>query len=49
MDPAHTERLFGDPGYLVRVATAGLAAYQALRGEQLATLPGVQSSPRQSS
>jgi hypothetical protein len=27
--------------YLVRVATADLAAYQVLRDEQLATLPGV--------
>jgi DNA-binding Lrp family transcriptional regulator len=38
----HAERLFGDPDYLVRVATADLDAYQALRDEQLATLPGVQ-------
>ncbi len=38
----HAERLFGDPDYLVRVATAGLASYQALRDEKLATLPGVQ-------
>ena len=38
----HAERLFGDPDYLVRVATASLAAYQALRDEKLATLPGVQ-------
>ena len=36
------ERLFGDPDYLLRVATAGLQAYQALRDEKLATLPGVQ-------
>jgi DNA-binding Lrp family transcriptional regulator len=36
------ERLFGDPDYLLRVATAGLEAYQALRDEKLATLPGVQ-------
>ncbi len=36
------ERLFGDPDYLVRVATADLASYQALRDEKLATLPGVQ-------
>lgn len=35
------ERLFGDPDYLVRVATSDLAAYQVLRDEQLATLPGV--------
>src|SRR6266568_3158427 len=38
----HAERLFGDPDYLIRVATADLAAYQALRDEELATLPGVQ-------
>jgi DNA-binding Lrp family transcriptional regulator len=38
----HAERLFGDPDYLIRVATADLAAYQALRDEKLATLPGVQ-------
>jgi DNA-binding Lrp family transcriptional regulator len=38
----HAERLFGDPDYLVRVATADLASYQGLRDEKLATLPGVQ-------
>ncbi len=38
----HAERLFGDPDFLVRVATADIAAYQSLRDEQLATLPGVQ-------
>ncbi|HEY5989226.1 MAG TPA: Lrp/AsnC family transcriptional regulator [Streptosporangiaceae bacterium] len=38
----HAERLFGDPDYLVRVATADIAAYQNLRDEKLATLPGVQ-------
>jgi DNA-binding Lrp family transcriptional regulator len=37
----HAERLFGDPDYLLRVATADIAAYQSLRDEQLATLPGV--------
>jgi len=37
----HAERLFGDPDYLVRVATADIAAYQTLRDERLATLPGV--------
>ena len=37
----HAERLFGDPDYLIRVATADLAAYQALRDEKLAALPGV--------
>ncbi|MBM7785001.1 Lrp/AsnC family transcriptional regulator [Tenggerimyces flavus] len=37
----HAERLFGDPDYLVRIATADIAAYQRLRDEQLATLPGV--------
>ena len=38
----HAERLFGDPDYLLRVATVDIAAYQTLRDEQLATLPGVQ-------
>ena len=38
----HAERLFGDPDYLLRVATADLGAYAALRDEKLATLPGVQ-------
>jgi DNA-binding Lrp family transcriptional regulator len=37
----HAERLFGDPDYLIRVATADLAAYQRLRDEELGTLPGV--------
>jgi DNA-binding Lrp family transcriptional regulator len=37
----HAERLFGDPDYLLRVATTDLSAYQALRDEKLATLPGV--------
>jgi DNA-binding Lrp family transcriptional regulator len=37
----HAERLFGDPDYLVRVATADIAAYQSLRDEKLASLPGV--------
>jgi DNA-binding Lrp family transcriptional regulator len=36
------ERLFGDPDYLIRVATADLGAYQVLRDEKFATLPGVQ-------
>jgi DNA-binding Lrp family transcriptional regulator len=38
----HAERLFGDPDYLLRVATADLNAYAALRDERLAALPGVQ-------
>jgi len=38
----HAERLFGDPDYLLRVLTTDLAAYQNLRDEKLATLPGVQ-------
>jgi DNA-binding Lrp family transcriptional regulator len=38
----HAERLFGDPDYLVRIATADIAAYQSLRDEKLAALPGVQ-------
>jgi DNA-binding Lrp family transcriptional regulator len=37
----HAERLFGDPDYLLRVATADIDAYQNLRDEKLATLPGV--------
>jgi DNA-binding Lrp family transcriptional regulator len=36
------QRLFGDPDYLLRVATTDLAAYQHLYDERLATLPGVQ-------
>ena len=35
------ERLFGDPDYLIRVATLDIAAYQRLRDEKLATLAGV--------
>lgn len=42
LEVRHAERLFGDPDYLVRVATADLAGYVALRDERLATLPGVQ-------
>jgi DNA-binding Lrp family transcriptional regulator len=38
----HAERLFGDPDYLLRVATTDLAGYAALRDDKLATLPGVQ-------
>jgi DNA-binding Lrp family transcriptional regulator len=37
----HAERLFGDPDYLLRVATADIAAYQTLRDTRLAPLPGV--------
>jgi len=37
----HAERLFGDPDYLLRVATADLESYAALRDEKLAALPGV--------
>jgi DNA-binding Lrp family transcriptional regulator len=37
----HAERLFGDPDYLIRVATADIDAYQKLRDERLATLPGM--------
>jgi DNA-binding Lrp family transcriptional regulator len=36
------ERLFGEPDYLLRVVSADIAAYQKLRDERLATLPGVQ-------
>ncbi|GHE59085.1 AsnC family transcriptional regulator [Streptomyces longispororuber] len=35
------QRLFGEPDYLLRVATADLAAFQRLYDEQLAILPGV--------
>jgi DNA-binding Lrp family transcriptional regulator len=38
----HAERLFGDPDYLVRVATTDLTAYQELRDRKLGALPGVQ-------
>ena len=31
----------GDPDYLLRVATADIEAFQRLRDEALATLPGV--------
>ena len=37
----HAERLFGEPDYFVRVATADLDAFQKLRDERLARLPGV--------
>jgi DNA-binding Lrp family transcriptional regulator len=40
-DVVHAERLFGEPDYFVRVATADIAAYQFLRDETLARLPGV--------
>jgi DNA-binding Lrp family transcriptional regulator len=40
-DVTHAERLFGEPDYFVRVATADIDAYQRLRDEQLARLPGV--------
>ncbi|MGW1727907.1 Lrp/AsnC family transcriptional regulator [Streptomyces sp. NPDC002306] len=36
------QRLFGEPDYLLRVATADLTAYQHLYDERLAKLPGVQ-------
>ncbi|WP_327429571.1 MULTISPECIES: Lrp/AsnC family transcriptional regulator [unclassified Streptomyces] len=36
------QRLFGEPDYLLRVATADLAAFQRLYDDRLATLPGVQ-------
>jgi DNA-binding Lrp family transcriptional regulator len=38
----HAERLFGEPDYFIRVVTADIAAFQRLRDEQLARLPGVQ-------
>jgi DNA-binding Lrp family transcriptional regulator len=36
------QRLFGEPDYLLRVATKDLTAFQRLYDEQLARLPGVQ-------
>jgi DNA-binding Lrp family transcriptional regulator len=36
------ERLFGEPDYLLRVATADLTAFQQLYDQELARLPGVQ-------
>ncbi|WP_329623369.1 Lrp/AsnC family transcriptional regulator [Streptomyces sp. NBC_01255] len=36
------QRLFGEPDYLLRVATTDLAAYQQLFDQRLARLPGVQ-------
>ncbi|MYW09279.1 winged helix-turn-helix transcriptional regulator [Streptomyces sp. SID2563] len=36
------QRLFGEPDYLLRVATADLAAFQQLYDQELARLPGVQ-------
>ncbi|MFG2888209.1 Lrp/AsnC family transcriptional regulator [Streptomyces sp. NPDC048248] len=36
------QRLFGEPDYLLRVATTDLTAYQQLYDQQLAKLPGVQ-------
>jgi DNA-binding Lrp family transcriptional regulator len=41
-DVVHAERLFGEPDYLIRAATADIAAFQKLRDEKLARLPGVQ-------
>ncbi|MGW8760950.1 Lrp/AsnC family transcriptional regulator [Streptomyces sp. NPDC055815] len=36
------QRLFGEPDYLLRVATADLAAFQELYDQKLARLPGIQ-------
>ncbi|WP_282692346.1 Lrp/AsnC family transcriptional regulator [Streptomyces sp. CC208A] len=36
------QRLFGEPDYLLRVATTDLAAFQQLYDQRLARLPGVQ-------
>ncbi|MFF8371852.1 Lrp/AsnC family transcriptional regulator [Streptomyces lydicus] len=36
------QRLFGEPDYLLRVATTDLAAFQQLYDQQLARVPGVQ-------
>ena len=38
----NAERLFGDPDYLLRIATADIVSYQKLRDEKLVHLPGVQ-------
>ncbi|MEV6243093.1 Lrp/AsnC family transcriptional regulator [Lentzea sp. NPDC051838] len=35
------QRLFGEPDYLLRIATTDLAAYQQLYDEHLVKLPGV--------
>ncbi|MEV6548672.1 Lrp/AsnC family transcriptional regulator [Streptomyces sp. NPDC051597] len=36
------QRLFGEPDYLLRVATTDLSAFQQLYDQQLARMPGVQ-------
>ncbi|WP_328385293.1 Lrp/AsnC family transcriptional regulator [Streptomyces sp. NBC_00400] len=36
------QRLFGEPDYLLRIATTDLAAFQQLYDQRLARLPGVQ-------
>lgn len=36
------QRLFGEPDYLLRIATTNLTAYQQLYDQRLARLPGVQ-------
>ncbi|WP_369149009.1 Lrp/AsnC family transcriptional regulator [Streptomyces sp. R44] len=36
------QRLFGEPDYLLRVATVDLAAFQELYDQKLARLPGIQ-------
>ncbi len=36
------QRLFGDPDYLLRIVTADVESFQALRDDRLAALPGVQ-------
>ncbi|MFC4508380.1 MULTISPECIES: Lrp/AsnC family transcriptional regulator [Streptomyces] len=36
------QRLFGEPDYLLRIATADLAAFQQLYDQRLARLPGVE-------
>ena len=37
-----TERLFGEPDYLLRIVTSDLAAYQRLQDDRLTVLPGLQ-------
>ncbi|MFG2209516.1 Lrp/AsnC family transcriptional regulator [Streptomyces sp. NPDC048638] len=36
------QRLFGEPDYLLRIATTDLSAFQRLYDQELARLPGVQ-------
>ncbi|MBT2364463.1 Lrp/AsnC ligand binding domain-containing protein [Streptomyces sp. ISL-10] len=42
LDEFQSQRLFGEPGYLLRVATTDLATCQQLYDQQLAKQRGVQ-------